>query len=278
MKRGIVLVALFLVLAAGAVWASSYALIRHEDLSLMDQARNRPIDVDLYVNRISEAKAKTGMKLMPVAIVNHGYTVKHKEYSFLSKVLAARGYLVVSIQHDREGDPPLSYAGYPYVGRKPMYERASQNIEYVINELSKTETDADFSQITLLGHSNGGDISLFYAMQHPEMVKKIITLDNLRVPLLADLKAKVLSIRSNGDQGFKPDPGVVPDDQTCEQHGIEVVKMDDVQHTQMSDQGSETTKAKIAQVIWRFLGDDSEKKPKPAQPAANDKVSANTAK
>lgn len=278
MKRGILLVALFLVLAAGAVYASSFALIRHEDVNLTDPARNRPIEVDLYVNRISEAKAKTGMKLMPVAIVNHGYTVKHKEYRFLTKVLAARGHLVVSIQHDNAGDPPLSYAGYPYVGRKPMYERAVQNIEYVLSELKKTETNADFSQITMLGHSNGGDISLFYAMQHPEMVKKIITLDNLRVPLLADLKAKVLSIRSNGSQNFKPDAGVIPPDEICEENGIEVVKMDDVQHTHMSDQGPDTVKARIAQVIWRFLSDDAEKTQKPAKPAATDKMSQNVAK
>lgn len=265
MKRGILLVFLFVVLAAGAVYASSFALIRHEDVNFYDVSRARSIEADIYVNRISEAKAKTGVKLMPVAIVNHGYTVKNKEYKFLTKVLAARGYLVVSLQHDLESDPPLSYVGYPYVGRKPMYERAVANILYALRELKKTETDADFSKITLVGHSNGGDISMFFAMEHPEMVNKIITLDNLRVPLLANIKAKVLSIRSDGAQGFKPDPGVVPDDATCEEAGIEVVKLHDAQHVQMSDRGPDTVKARIAQVIWRFLSDDDEKPAKVAQ-------------
>jgi len=258
MKRGILLVCLFLVLAAGAVYASSFALIRHEDVNFYDVSRARSIEADIYVNRISEAKAKAGVKLMPVAIVNHGYTVKHKEYKFLTKVLAARGYLVVSLQHDIEGDAPLSYVGYPYVGRKPMYERAVANILYALQELKKTEPEADFSKITLLGHSNGGDISMFFAMQHPEMVKKIITLDNLRVPLLANIKAKVLSIRSND---WKPDPGVVPDDETCEKAGIQVVKMDDAQHVQMSDRGPDTIKAKIAQKIWQFLADNDDDAP-----------------
>ncbi|OQW58244.1 MAG: hypothetical protein A4S14_07875 [Proteobacteria bacterium SG_bin9] len=245
MKRGILLVFLFVVLAAGAVYASSFALIRHEDVNFYDVSRARSIEADIYVNRISEAKAKTGVKLMPVAIVNHGYTVKNKEYKFLTKVLAARGYLVVSLQHDLESDPPLSYVGYPYVGRKPMYERAVANILYSLRELK--------------------NISMFFAMQHPEMVNKIITLDNLRVPLLANIKAKVLSIRSDGAQGFKPDPGVVPDDATCEEAGIEVVKMHDAQHVQMSDRGPDSVKAKIAQVIWRFLGDDDDKSAKVAQ-------------
>lgn len=44
---------------------------------------------------------------LPVAILNHGNTVKLTEYSFLANALAARGYMVVSIQHDLETDDPM---------------------------------------------------------------------------------------------------------------------------------------------------------------------------
>jgi len=40
------------------------------------------------------------MITLPVAILNHGNTVKFTEYSFLANVFAMRGYIAISIQHD----------------------------------------------------------------------------------------------------------------------------------------------------------------------------------
>jgi pimeloyl-ACP methyl ester carboxylesterase len=34
----------------------------------------------------------------------------------------------------------------------------------------------------MVGHSNGGDISMYFAKRYPEMIKKVVTLDKLRVP------------------------------------------------------------------------------------------------
>ena len=39
----------------------------------------------------------------------------------------------------------------------------------------------DYDQVTMVGHSNGGDIAVFYAAGHPDTVKKVVTLDNIRV-------------------------------------------------------------------------------------------------
>jgi dihydrofolate reductase len=38
------------------------------------------------------------------------------------------------------------------------------------------------SKVTLIGHSNGGDIAMLFARNHPQFVKKIISLDSLRMP------------------------------------------------------------------------------------------------
>ena len=62
----------------------------------------------------------------------------------------------------------------------------------------------------MVGHSMGGDISMYFAKQYPDEIKKVVTLDNLRVPFLTDGKFKILSFRSKDPQ-FKTDPGVVPD-------------------------------------------------------------------
>ena len=93
--------------AVGYFTASKWA-IRHETVTFLDPARdNRPVAVDIAVRRDKEMQANAGMITLPVAILNHGNTVKNTEYSFLANVFAARGYLAVSPQHDLPSDPPM---------------------------------------------------------------------------------------------------------------------------------------------------------------------------
>ena len=256
MKRLFLIVA-GLILFAGVAYASvSKWAIRHETLDLFDSERLRPVTIDLAVRRDVEMRANAGLSKMPVAIINHGYTVKSSEYSFIANVLASRGYLVASIQHDLPTDAPLSQTGSLYVGRLPMYERGKANILFAIDELKKLEPHADYENLTLLGHSNGGDISMFFAGRRPDIVKRVVTLDNLRVPFLMDGKHKILSFRS---KDWKPDPGVVPSDALCERMGIKVVRTD-AQHTDMSDRGPLNVKKEIVGALEQFLNsteDDS---------------------
>ena len=67
---------------------------------------------------------------------------------------------------------------------------------------------------------------------YPDQIKKVVTLDNLRVPFLTDGKFKILSFRSKDPQ-FKTDPGVVPNEDVCEKSGITVVQTG-YRHTDMS--------------------------------------------
>jgi hypothetical protein len=88
---------------------------------------------------------------------------------------------------------------------------------------------------------------------------------------MTDGKFKILSFRSH-DAVFKPDPGVVPDDDVCEKAGITVVNTG-YQHTDMSDRGPDEVKAKIQGLLDKFLDDDSvlapvdTKSPKISEPA-----------
>jgi pimeloyl-ACP methyl ester carboxylesterase len=93
-----------------------------------------------------------------------------------------------------------------------QYNRGIFNIMFALDELKKRYPSAEYHQLTLIGHSNGGDISMYFAKLHPDLVKKVVTLDNLRVPFLTDGKIKILSFRSK-DPVFKADPGVVPSDE-----------------------------------------------------------------
>jgi hypothetical protein len=256
MKRALVILACICALGGGVYVAGSKWAIRHQTLDLFDATRQRPVSVDLAVRRDYEMRADDGSRKLPVAIISNGNTVKNTEYSFLQNVLAARGYLVASIQQDLPSDPPLvTKVGMPYVGRLDVYKRGEANILFVVDELKKIEPNADYDHLTLVGHSNGGDIAMYTAKEHPGLVSKVITLDNLRVPFVHNDKMKILSFRSN-DPNFKTDPGVLPTPEQAKAEGIDIVKTP-FQHTWMSDRGPDEAREQIQSTLEKFLGSSS---------------------
>jgi len=244
MSRGLIVLSLCAVTIVAYFTSNKWA-IHHKTLTFEDPARSdRPVTVDVAVRRDREMEAMADMIELPVAIVSHGNTVKYTEYSFLTNLFAARGYLVVSIQHDLAIDGPMvTKVGEEYVGRRMEYNRGILNIKFAVEELQKLYPKADYHHLTLIGHSNGGDIAMYFAKLNPEMVKKVVTLDNLRVPFLTDGKIKILSFRSKDK---KADPGVVPDDDVCSKAGITVVKTE-FQHNDLSDRGPESSRSRSRQ-------------------------------
>ena len=257
MKRGIAVLLSLSALVAVAYFSISKWAIRHETLMFHDAARgDRPVEVDIAVRRDRELRANAGLIKLPVAIINHGNTVKFTEYSFLANLFAARGYIVMSIQHDLATDAPLvTKVGELYVGRLPNYHRGVANIRFAIDELKKVQPNADYDQLTMVGHSNGGDISMYFAKMYPDQIKKVVTLDNLRVPFMTDGRFKIISFRSK-DPVFKPDPGVIPSEEICEKAGITIVRTS-FQHNDMRDTGSDEAKATIQEMLDKMLDDES---------------------
>ena len=254
MKRSVIFIASFAAIALALFVANKFA-IRHETYTFYDAARGRPVEVQIAVRRDKEMQASAGLSTLPVAVLNHGNTVRFTEYSFLSNVFAARGYLAISVQHDLPTDAPLmTRVGEQYVGRLPVYQRGVANIEFALGEIKALQPNADYDRLTMVGHSNGGDISMYFAKLHPDQVRKIVTLDNLRVPFMTDGKAKILSFRSE-DPVFKADDGVVPDDAICAKAGITVVKTG-YQHVDMSDRGPDKVKTRIQTLLDKYLGDE----------------------
>src|ERR1700716_3202560 len=181
MKRGIAILLSLGVLVTVAYFTASKWAIRHETLTFNDPARdNRPVAVDIAVRRDKEMQADAGLIKLPVAILNHGNTVKNTEYSFLANVFAARGYLAISVQHDPPTDPPMvTKVGELYVGRLPQYLRGVANIRFAVDEMKKIQPNADYDHLTITGHSAGADISMLFAKMYPDQTKKVVALDNL---------------------------------------------------------------------------------------------------
>src|SRR5471032_1137547 len=257
MKRGMAVLFSLSALVAVAYFTASKWALRHETIMFTDASRdNRPVEVNVAVRRDKEMQANAGMITLPVAILNHGNTVKFTEYSFLANVFAARGYLVVSIQHDLPTDAPMvTKVGELYVGRLAQYQRDITNIKFAIEEMKKVQANADYDRLTMVGHSMGADVSLYFAKMYPDKIKKVVTLDNLRVPFMTDGKFKILTFRSKDPQ-FKTDPGVIPPEEVREKSGITVVQTG-YQHTDMSDRGPDDVKSTIQGMLDKFLDDES---------------------
>jgi hypothetical protein len=255
MKRGIAVLLSVGALVTLAYFTASKWAISHQSITFYDAERdNRPVAVDVAVRRDKEMQAAAGMLKLPVAVLNHGNTVKYTEYSFLANVMAARGYLVISIQHDLPTDAPMvTKVGELYVGRLAQIERGVANIKFAVAQMEKIQPNADYDHLTVVGHSMGGDITMYFAKQYPDRVRKVVTLDNLRVPFVTSGKFKILSFRSH-DPVFKADPGVVPSSDECEKDGITIVNTN-FQHNDMRDTGSEEAKSSIQNMLDKFLAD-----------------------
>ena len=261
MKRGIaVLASLGALVTVGYFTIAKWA-IRHETMTFYDASRNnRPVEVDIAVRRDKEMQADAGMYKLPVAILSHGNTVKFTEYSFLANVFAARGYIAISIQHDLPTDPPMvTKVGELYVGRQPQYLRGVANINFAVEQMRNVQPNADYDDLTLVGHSAGADISMYFAKLYPERTKEVVTLDNLRVPFVTGGKFKILSFRSK-DPVFKTDPGVIPPEEVRKKSGIDVIQTG-FQHNDMRDTGPDKAKELIEGMLDKFLEDDSPLRP-----------------
>src|SRR5580704_9405277 len=140
MKRGFVVLGVCSLIYKNYFTASKWA-IHHSTLTFLDPLRgDRTVTVEVAVRRDREMEAMADMIELPVAILSHGNTVKNTEYSFLANVFAARGYMVVSIQHDLETDDPMvTKVGEEFVGRRSQYNRGIANIKFAIDELKKVQ-------------------------------------------------------------------------------------------------------------------------------------------
>ena len=257
MKRGITVLICVCALVGAVYFAISKWGIRHETLNLFDTVRQRPVAVDLAVRRDYEMKADAGYWKLPVAIISNGNTVKNTEYSFLANVLAARGYLVASVQQDIPTDPPLmTKVGLPYVGRREVYEKGEANIlVWCLDNWEKSQPNADYNHLTsrraLQWRRHRDVLRQAYILN---TVSKVVTLDNLRVPFVLNDKMKILSFRSKDPQIYRPIPAYCRTPEQAKLDGIDIVRTQ-FQHTDMSDRGPYSVKEEGFQAtLDAFLG------------------------
>ena len=222
--------------------------VRFDTFKLFDKARQREIPVAIY--RLKNKKDHN----RKIIIFSHGYAHNrggaNLDYSYLTNYLAEKGYFVISIQHELSTDSLLPLTGNPQVLRRPFWERGADNILFVINELKTTHPDMDFRHITLIGHSNGGDMTSLFPQKYPGIADKIITLDNRRMALPVTNYPKVYSLRSSDQVA---DEGVLPTIEDQKKFSIKIIKLPNTIHNDMSDNATNIQRDEIRQYIMSFL-------------------------
>jgi predicted peptidase len=221
-----------------------------DTLKLYDQSRQREIPIAIY-----KPTSKVSGK-QKIVIFSHGYGQNkggdYLAYSYLTEFLATKGFFVVSIQHELSTDSLLPLTGNPQIVRRPFWERGADNILYVINELKRTNPDLDFKHITLIGHSNGGDMTAIFPKKYPNTVEKIITLDNRRMALPKSKRVKVYTLRSSDQPA---DEGVLPTEKETKKYKIKIVKLANTTHNEMDDNANDEQRKEIQEYILTFIND-----------------------
>jgi predicted dienelactone hydrolase len=214
-----------------------------DSLNLFDNTRNRVVPLALYYIKKPYSRQK-------IVILNHGYGGRNTGYSAIAKALAGHGYMVVSIQHELPGDAPMPTTGPVYEVRKPFWQRGATTILFAINELKKKWPGLYYDSLVLIGHSNGGDMSMLFAQQHPKLVAKVISLDNRRMPFPRTDHPRIYSLRSSDQPA---DEGVLPTAEEQAQFHMRIIKLSNTIHNNMGDNGTDEQKQEIISYILEFL-------------------------
>lgn len=222
--------------------------VQQDTLTIFDNARSRAIPIAFY-----RPIAKKKIANQKVIIFNHGYGANqggdYLKYSYLTTHLASMGYFVVSIQHELPTDQLIPTTGKPQTVRMPFWERGSENILFVLNELKRTQPNLDYKHVALIGHSNGGDMIALFGNQHPDLVYKIITMDNRRMYLPRTFHPKIYTLRSND---YPADDGVLPDLKQQKKYNI-IVQNTSINHGHMDDKGNDEEKKTLTNFIDKYL-------------------------
>lgn len=236
----------FLVARAQSMVAAPEVL--RDTMLLLDTVRQRTIPIAIYTPSGASAIG------MPVILFSHGYNENkpgtYLLYRWLLEPLAKEGFVVVSVQHELPTDEPLAMRGNIAELRRPGWERGAANLDHVLRRLLRTRPHLDQARITVMGHSQGGDISVLYAMIHPDRVQKLITMDNRRLTLPRTTHPQVYSIRSHDQPA---DKGVLPTDEERDRYHMNMVYPEGLGHNDMGNGGTAAQQAVVLGIIRAWL-------------------------
>lgn len=225
--------------------------VKLDTLNLFDSARNRNIPIAIF-----SPKADTQIANQQVVFYSHGYRQNRQggylTHSNLTTLLASKGYFVVSIQHEIPTDSLIPTEGIPKIVRRTNWERGASTILFVLNELKRTNSSLDYKHLTLIGYSNGGDMSMLFAQKYPNLLYKIISLDNRRYDFPRTATPKIYSLRSSDQIA---DEGVLPTLEEQKKYGMKIIQLKNTIHNKINDDANEKQRKEMNDYILSFINE-----------------------
>lgn len=244
-----------------------------------DKKRNRVIPVQIYWPNNNKSEIKLSPKLIAqnikattipgfyyaqnekniilkqssgIVLINPGNGVAMTDYSYLATELASHGFFVVTIANQLKDDPKLITKKTLKETRMPAWQRGVDNNLAVLVELkNKDFVDMlDFNNITLIGHSLGGDMVMLFATEHPDLVKNIISLDNLRINFPDQKKPRMMILRN---QKRSQSSNVNDDILRAKKFGQQLIFIPGATHRAFSDEGDNWVKSQINKAVIGLL-------------------------
>ncbi len=216
-------------------------------VSLYDSQRERIVPIAVY-------EPKHINKKTSVVIFNHGYgqnvTDSYLTYSCLTKPLAEKGYYVISIQHELPDDAPLAMTGEFMKTRLSNWERGVENIVFTVELFKRLKPELNWNNLSVIGHSNGGDMAMLLATKHPQIARKVITLDHRRMIMPRCDTPQIYTLRGSD---YDADKDVIPTIEEQQKHCITVIKLDGIKHSDMDDKGTREQHNTILYYLYKFL-------------------------
>ena len=215
---------------------------------LFDAERSRVIPIAVY--QPQKVNSKT-----TVIIFSHGYdgnknSKSNQSYSYLTRFLAEKGFYVISVQHELPDDPLLAMEGDFMLTRMPNWERGTDNILFTIREFKKLKPQLNWDDLVLIGHSNGGDMTMLFASKYPQLISKAISMDHRRMIMPRTQNPQLYTLRGCD---YDADSGVLPTEQELQQFHIKIIKLDGVTHSNMGENGTEEQHNLINWHVYEFL-------------------------
>ncbi len=274
--------------------------LHSDSIVVEDHSRQRLIPVELYYPA-AEYNCKDNRQC-PVMILSSGYGLLHTEYQFISQHFQQQGYLVIAVRHELPSDPPLSRVQPFAQTRAENWQRGADTLNFIqyyfseqyVNQLHTPDvypyssSNFDFEHITLIGHSNGGDISVLLAtngattlyvndldtnaleIKNPDEKAVAVTngksessdasqFEESQVDYISRIitldhrrvplpRDKAIDVLSIRASDYPADEGVLPTEAE-DATNIAVVKIEDSRHNDMNDYGPMWLKDRILSII-----------------------------
>jgi len=217
-----------------------------DTLYLWDDSNHRIVPVLLYAENIDSGKNRK------LVILAHGHGIQNSDYAYISSNVASQGYVVASVQYELPGDKEIDAGGNAYEALRPVWEKTVKSFLFVIGYLKKKYPNLDCQNLTLIGHSRGGDVVMLFATKYPKLVSKVISLDNGHMPLPRTKKPRVFSLRT---YNTTPDNGVLPTPEEQKEFNITIIEPMGISHIEMCF-GTEAQQEEINGYITGFLKQD----------------------